>query len=247
MILLPAIDIRDGRAVRLVQGDFDRETVYADDPLEAARSWKDAGARALHVVDLDGARHGEPMGLEHLGRIVHELGLPVQYGGGLRTTAAVAGALTAGAERVVVGTAALTDSDLLDTLLERFGDRVAVAVDARDGRVAVAGWAETTGEGAEAVAGRLAERGVTRIVYTDVDRDGMLAGPALESLLAVGRAAGAATRIVYSGGVASLEDLRSLGSLGLPSLDAVVSGKALYERRFTVEEGQSALDEAGKS
>lgn len=243
MILLPAIDIRGGRAVRLAQGDFERETIYADDPLEAARSWWEAGARALHVVDLDGARRGRPASIEHLRRVARELSLPVQYGGGLRTQAAVATALDAGAERVVVGTAALSDDEFLDSVLERFGDRVAVAVDARDGEVAVAGWTESTGRRAETVVARLVARGVARIVYTDVGRDGMLTGPDLEGLLRVGEAAGDGTRLVCSGGVGSIDDLRSLRSLGLESLEAVISGKALYERRFTVAEGQAALDE----
>lgn len=244
MILLPAIDIRDGRAVRLLQGDFERETVYADDPLEAARSWRDAGARALHVVDLDGARSGEPAALGYLGRIVRDVGLPVQYGGGLRTPEAVAAALDAGAERVVVGTAALSDDAFLDAALERFGARVAVAVDARGGRVAVAGWEEMIERRAEAVVEALVARGVGRIVYTDVERDGMLDGPDTAGLARVAAAAGDGARLVYSGGVSSLPDLRVLGSLGLPALDGVISGKALYERRFSVAEGQAALDEA---
>lgn len=244
MILLPAIDIRDGRAVRLRQGDFRDETVYADDPLEAAHAWVEAGARGLHVVDLDGARAGEPRGLRHLERIAGELAAPVQYGGGLRTPEAVERALAAGAARVVVGTAALTDPSFLRAILERLGDRLAVSVDARGGEVAVAGWTEGTGRRAEAVAERLAQAGVTRLVYTDVDRDGMLSGPDLEGLGRVARAAGEGVGITCSGGVGSLDHLRVLGAVGVESLEAVISGKALYDRRFTVAEGQAALDEA---
>ena len=149
MILLPAVDIRDGRAVRLRQGRFEDETVYADDPLEAARSFVDSGARWLHVVDLDGAREGTPANLSHLARIAGELGVPVQFGGGLRSLEAIAGALDAGAERVLVGTAAIADPDLLAAAVERWGESVAVAVDVRGGRVSVAGWTEETDVSAE--------------------------------------------------------------------------------------------------
>jgi phosphoribosylformimino-5-aminoimidazole carboxamide ribonucleotide (ProFAR) isomerase len=140
MILLPAIDIRGGRAVRLQRGDFDRETVYVDDPLEAARSFVEAGASFLHVVDLDGAREGRPVNLEHLRRITGELGVAVQYGGGLRNIKAVRDALAAGAERVVVGTAAYSDMDFVDELLRSWENRVVIAVDVRGGHVSVAGW-----------------------------------------------------------------------------------------------------------
>jgi phosphoribosylformimino-5-aminoimidazole carboxamide ribotide isomerase len=244
VILIPAIDIRDGRAVRLNQGDFARETVYAEDPLQAARTWVEQGARRLHVVDLDGARSGEPRNLGHLRRITAELPAAVQYGGGLRTAGAAALALEAGAERVIVGTAALADERFLDSAQSRLGERVAVAVDARAGTVSVAGWSEDTDERAEESIARLAARGVGRVVFTDVGRDGTLAGPDLDAVRRVAQAAGPATRLIYSGGVGSLEDLRALGALTLANLDGVITGKALYEGRFTVAEGQATLDEA---
>ena len=165
MILLPAVDIRDGRAVRLQQGDFARETVYGEDPVEAARDFGVAGARALHVVDLDGARDGEPANLGHAERIVRELGLPVQYGGGLRSLHSINRALGAGVERVILGTAALTDVDFLEQALGDFRDQVAVGVDVRSGRVAVKGWTEDAA-GARADAGRAGRPGVQRVVYT---------------------------------------------------------------------------------
>lgn len=244
MILIPAIDLRGGRAVRLQRGDFSRETVYADEPLAVARDFARAGASRLHVVDLDGARRGEPVSIEHLRRIAGELEIPVQYGGGLRTLEAVRAALEAGAERVVLGTAALAGASFLEAVLERAGDRAAVAVDVRAGEVAVAGWAERTDTKAEAAIERLAAAGVTRLVYTAVDRDGMLLGPDLEALRAAREAAGEQMRIVYSGGVSSLDDLRSLGGLEPAGLEGVIAGRALYEGRFTVAEGQVALDEA---
>jgi phosphoribosylformimino-5-aminoimidazole carboxamide ribotide isomerase len=239
VILFPAVDIRDGRAVRLRRGDFGRETVYADDPLEAARSFVEAGAAFLHVVDLDGARQGEPANLGQLERMAGELGVPVQYGGGLRSLDAIQRALDAGAQRVVVGTAAYRDRDLLDRALELFGQRVLVAVDVRRGRVSVAGWTEQTDVAPEDVLREMEARGVDRFVYTNVDRDGTLEGADLDE---VGRVA-AATRatFVYSGGVSSLEDLRGLRALGLVNLEGVISGKALYEGRFTVADALEAL------
>jgi phosphoribosylformimino-5-aminoimidazole carboxamide ribotide isomerase len=239
MILLPAIDIRDGRAVRLERGDFDRETVYADDPLEAARSFVEAGARQLHVVDLDGARAGEPRNLEHLRRIATELGVPVQYGGGLRSLVAVRDALAAGAERVVLGTAAYSDVELLDSVLAAWDVRVVVAIDVRGGHVSVSGWERTTQMLPEDVIGRMQGRGVKQFVYTNVDRDGMLEGPDLDE---VARMAGVIRgRFIYSGGISSLDDLVALRELRLVNLAGVISGKALYERRFGVAEGVRAL------
>jgi phosphoribosylformimino-5-aminoimidazole carboxamide ribotide isomerase len=241
MKLLPAVDIRDGRAVRLRQGDFDQETVYADDPLEAARSFVEAGASFLHVVDLDGARRGEPASLQHLERIAGELGVPVQYGGGLRSLEAVRAALEAGAERVVLGTAALTDPELLDEALAAWDTRVAVAVDVRAGEVSVSGWTEETGRAPTEVIRALQGRGASRFVFTNVDRDGTLEGPDPDEVREVAEAVDG--EFVYSGGVGSLEDLRTLGSLGLRNLTGVVSGKALYEGRFTVAEAVEALGE----
>jgi phosphoribosylformimino-5-aminoimidazole carboxamide ribotide isomerase len=240
MILVPAIDIRDGRAVRLVRGDFADETVYADDPLDAARGWADAGARFLHVVDLDGARAGEPVNLAHLRRIAEALSVPVQYGGGLRSVAAVREALAAGADRVVLGTAAFADPHFLDEVLASWSERVTVAVDVRGGRVSVAGWTEETRMRAEDAIEGLQRRGVERFVYTNVDRDGTLEGPDPEEVRRVGDAIRG--RFLYSGGIGSLDDLRALGELRLESLAGVVAGKALYEGRFGVAEAQEALD-----
>ncbi|MDQ3719478.1 MAG: 1-(5-phosphoribosyl)-5-[(5-phosphoribosylamino)methylideneamino]imidazole-4-carboxamide isomerase [Actinomycetota bacterium] len=240
MILLPAVDIHDGRAVRLQQGDFARETVYEDDPVEAARLFGVAGARALHVVDLDGAREGEPTNLGHLERIVRELGLPVQYGGGLRSLKSVQRALGAGVERVIIGTAALTDAAFLEQVLNSFRDEVAVGVDVRGGRVSVKGWTEETAGEPEQVLAELGERGVSRVVYTSVERDGMLEGPDLEEVRGV--CAAFSGEVVYSGGIGSLDELRELRELGLSNLVGVISGKALYEGRFEVGEAQAVLD-----
>jgi len=240
VILYPAIDILDGRAVRLVQGRFDEATVYDDDPLGAARAWVEAGARFLHVVDLDGARTGEPANLEHLRRITHELDVPVQYGGGLRALTSVREALRAGAERVILGTAAFTDVDFLDGVLDAFAGRVLVSVDVRAGHVATAGWTQQTQMPAADVLRRLQARGVRSFVFTDVDRDGMLDGPALETVRKVAETVRG--RFLYSGGIGTLEHLRALAALRQVNLAGVIVGKALYERRFTVAEAQAALE-----
>jgi phosphoribosylformimino-5-aminoimidazole carboxamide ribotide isomerase len=239
VILYPAIDIAEGKAVRLVQGDFDAQTVYADSPLEAARAWVDAGARHLHVVDLDGARSGTPQNLHHLERVTAELGVPVQYGGGLRSAEAVADAFAAGAARAILGTAAFADVDFLDEVVGRFGDRIVVSVDTRGGFVSTAGWTETTALPAGAVIDRMQDRGVRTFVFTNVDRDGMLGGPDLDEIRQV--AAVVRGRFMYSGGIGRREDLAALAALRQVNLSGVIVGKALYERRFTVAEGQAAL------
>jgi len=243
VILYPAVDIRDGRAVRLTHGRYEEETVYHDDPAAAARAWVDAGARYLHVVDLDGARAGEPRAIEHLRRIVEATGVPVQYGGGLRTVEAVREALAAGAERVIVGTAALHDVDFLDDVVAAYGPRVLVSVDVRGGRIATSGWTHVTDLPASEAFLRLRGRGVDSFVYTDADRDGALEGPDLTAVRAVAEAVRG--RFLYAGGIGGVEHLRALRDLRQVNLAGVVVGKALYEGRFTVAEGQAALDGRG--
>jgi phosphoribosylformimino-5-aminoimidazole carboxamide ribotide isomerase len=242
--LYPAIDILGGNAVRLVRGDFAARKVYDEDPLSAARAWVEAGASDLHVVDLDGARDGVPVNLDRLRRIAG-LGVPVQYGGGLRTREAVAQALEAGAQRVILGTAAFTTPELLEQTLASHGpERVVVSVDVRAGEVAIDGWTRSAEVPVEAVFARLIAQGVQELAYTNVDRDGMLGGPNLDDLVAVARAA-AGGRLIYSGGIGALADLEQLAELraeaGLENLDGVIVGKALYEGRFTIAQAQRAL------
>ncbi len=235
VILYPAIDILEGRAVRLVRGDFENSTTYAADPLEAARHWAATGAERLHVVDLDGARAGHPVNLEHVQRIAAETGLPVQLGGGLRTAQALQQAVEAGATRVVLGTAAF--GPLLEEGLQTLGpERLVVSVDVRGGLVSTAGWTETTELRALDAVAQLQERGIESFVYTDVDRDGMLGGLDVEQIARVGEAAGG--RLIYSGGIGSLADLARLTAL---PLEGVIVGKALYEERFTIAEANLAL------
>jgi phosphoribosylformimino-5-aminoimidazole carboxamide ribotide isomerase len=240
VILYPAIDIRDGHAVRLMRGDYEQETVYDADPLDAARRWTQDGARFVHVVDLDGAREGRPVNLEHVRRIAGELEVPVQLGGGLRGARSVAEALEAGAARVVLGTAAVARPELVAAMVEQHGDRILASVDARGGRVSVAGWTEMTGAEPPSIVQDLSARGVERFVFTPVEVDGTMEGPALDELRSVAEATHA--ELIYSGGIGSVDDLARLRELRLPNLGGVIVGRALYEGRFTVAEGQAALD-----
>jgi phosphoribosylformimino-5-aminoimidazole carboxamide ribotide isomerase len=240
LILYPAIDIRDGKAVRLLQGDYKRETAYDDDPVEAAKRWEGEGAAWLHVVDLDGARAGEPVNLAHVERIVDEVGIPVQLGGGLRDAEKVEEAIATGVERVVLGTAAVRDPDLAEAIAAAHGERVVASVDARRGDVAAEGWTEASGSGPAEVIASLAARGIGRFVYTPVEVDGTMEGPDLDSVREMAAASDA--ELISSGGVGTLDDLRALASLELDNLGGVIVGKALYERRFTVAEGRAALE-----
>ncbi len=239
MILYPAIDIRGGHAVRLVQGDYGRETAYDADPLDAAERWLDGGADWLHVVDLDGARSGSPENLEHVRRITEGADARVQVGGGLRDDEAVARMLDAGAERVVIGTAALRDPAFLERMLDEHGQRVVVGVDARGGMAATEGWTSVSDHAAQELIRDLAERGVSRIVWTPIEVDGTMEGPPLADLREIADELDA--ELIYSGGVGSLDDLKALAIAELPALGGVIVGRALYEGRFGVAEALAAL------
>lgn len=239
MILYPAIDIRGGKAVRLLQGDYERETTYDADPVDAARRWADEGAEYLHVVDLDGAKAGEPRNLDQIRRIAAAVDCPIQVGGGLRDEAAVAAVLAAGAERVVIGTAALRDPAFLERVLDIHGERLVVSVDARDGKVALAGWLEVSDVDVAAAVAELGERGVSRFLCTAIEVDGTMEGPAIGELGRIAAATGA--QVIASGGVGDLADLEALANVNAPNIEGAIVGRALYERRFTVAEGIAAL------
>lgn len=239
MILYPAIDIRDGQAVRLLRGDYERETAYDADPVDAAARWAGEGAEFLHVVDLDGAKVGEPQNLEAVRRIAAAVECPIQVGGGLRDAASVAVVLAAGAERVVIGTAALRDPEFLDRVVAEHGERVVVSVDARNGEVSLSGWTEATGKDvAEAVA-ELSERGVARFLCTEIDVDGTMEGPAIAELNRIAAATDA--QIIASGGVGTLAHLKALSDDAAPNIEGAIVGRALYEQRFTVAEGRDTF------
>jgi phosphoribosylformimino-5-aminoimidazole carboxamide ribotide isomerase len=239
VILYPAIDIRGGKAVRLLQGDYARETTYDADPVDAAKRWAKEGAEFLHVVDLDGAKAGEPQNLESVRRIAAAVECPIQVGGGLRDTASVASVLEAGAERVVIGTAALRDPEFLAQVLEQHGERVVVSADARNGKVALAGWTESSEvDIADAVAD-LTDRGVARFLCTAIEVDGTMEGPAIDELSRIAAATDA--QVIASGGVGDRADLEALASMDASNIEGAIVGRALYEQRFTVAEAIAAL------
>jgi phosphoribosylformimino-5-aminoimidazole carboxamide ribotide isomerase len=239
VILYPAIDIRGGQAVRLVQGDYARETTYDADPADAAARWAGEGAEFLHVVDLDGAKAGEPRNLDAVRRIAAAVDCPIQVGGGLRDTASVDAVREAGAERVVIGTAALRDPEFLAATIEHHGERVVVSVDARDGKVALAGWVETSDRDVADAVAELGERGVARFLCTAIEVDGTMEGPALGELARI--AAATEAQVIASGGVGELAHLQALAREAAPNVEGAIVGRALYERKFTVAEGIAAL------
>ena len=242
MQVIPAIDLRRGRVVRLRQGDFERQHTYGDDPAQVARDWAAQGSERLHIVDLDGAVAGHPVQLDLISRVIAAAGVPCQVGGGMRDPEAARAALTAGADRVVLGTALLDDRDRAAAIVAGLGaDTVIAALDVRDGRAVSDGWQNRdSGEPFEVALDRVVELGVSRFAVTAVDRDGTLTGPDLRLIEWVrGRLRGA--YLVASGGVASLADLRVLADLGC---DAVIVGRALYEGTFTLT---AAIEAAGAS
>ncbi len=239
MILYPAIDIRGGQAVRLLQGDYERETAYDADPVDAALRWAGEGAEFLHVVDLDGAKAGAPQNLDAVRRIAAAVECPIQVGGGLREMGAVDAVLAAGAERVVIGTAALRDPEFLAAALEGHGERVVISVDARDGKVSLAGWTETSDVDVAAAVAGLTERGAARFLCTAIEVDGTMEGPAMAELNRI--AASTSADVIASGGVGDLSHLETLAGEAAPNVEGAIVGRALYERRFTVSEGIAAL------
>lgn len=239
MILYPAIDIRDGKAVRLLRGDYGRETVYDADPVDAAKRWAADGAEYLHVVDLDGAKAGAPRNLDAVRRIAAAVDCPIQVGGGLRDAESVAAVLDAGAKRVVIGTAALLNPQFLNEMLEAHGDRVVVSVDSLHGKVALEGWTKRGGEEGIAAVAELSRHGVARFLCTAIQFDGTLEGPALGELEFTANATDA--KIIASGGVGTLSHLTVLAREMPANVEGVIVGRALYENRFTVREAIAAL------
>ena len=237
MIVYPAIDIRAGRCVRLVEGDFDRETTFDADPADAARRWADAGAHWLHVVDLDGAVVGEPVNTDALLRIRHAVDAKIQLGGGLRMEEHLAAAFDHGVDRVVLGTAALRDPDLVASAVERWGDQIAVGLDARDGKLAADGWLDQTDVPAIETALRLQSAGVRRFVFTDIRRDGTLTGPNLPALRDLVAALHA--QVIASGGVGSPDHIGQVADTGAAG---VIVGRAIYDGRVDLAAAIRSVD-----
>jgi len=237
--VIPAIDLRNGKAVRLQRGDFGTEARVADDPVKVARSFQDAGAPRIHVVDLDGARVGTPQNVPTIRDILRRVSIPVQVGGGLRTPELVERVVNLGADRVIVGTSAVLDPVNAAEILARFGDKVVIGADAKNGFVAVQGWMQITDESVEAFGRRLAGMGARRFLFTDIARDGMLEGVNVEATAAFARAAG--VPVLASGGVAGVEDISTLVRQAQPAgVEGVIIGKALYAGRLTLADALRA-------
>lgn len=240
MILYPAIDIQDGQCVRLKRGDFAEATVFSTDPVARAKMWEEEGAEALHVVDLDGARLGKLVNLALIEEIAETLTIPVEFGGGIRTLEDLKMIHEGPVHRVVLGTSAVHDQELLLEAVKLMGDRLVISVDADRGMVTTHGWQEKSSVSAINFASYLQGEGVRHILYTDIDRDGMMMGPNLETTSELAEAV--AIDIIASGGISSLDDLRRLKELGLPNISSVIVGRALYDGCFTVAEARAILD-----
>ncbi len=232
MILYPAIDLKEGRCVRLIRGDMEQATVFNDDPAAQAASFADAGAPWLHLVDLDGAFAGKPMNARAVEAIVNEVDIPVQMGGGIRTLETIENWLNCGVMRIILGTVAVKDPDLVRQACRKFPGHIAVGIDARGGRVAVEGWAEETDLQAAELARRFADTGVDAIIYTDIDRDGVLQGANIRATAELARAV--PVPVIASGGVSSLADIRAL--IAEKRIAGAIVGRALYDGRIDLAE-----------
>ena len=239
MLIIPAIDLKDGRCVRLFQGEMDKETVYFERPVEAARYWLGQGVRFIHIVDLNGAIDGRPIHTKEVEEICKQPGLIVQLGGGIRTIAAAESAFALGVSRVVIGTAAHKNAPLLAELCKRFPGKIAVGIDARHGKAAVEGWIETTGIDAVELAKRCEDGGAASIIYTDIARDGTSAGINVSETLKVARAV--RIPVIASGGVSNLDDIRALLPFEKDGIEGVIVGRALYAGKFSFGEAQAVV------
>ncbi len=226
MIIFPAIDIRGGKCVRLTKGCFDQETIFADQPVDMAKRWASEGAEYLHLVDLDGALAGKPVNTAAIKEIVKAVTTPVQLGGGIRTLENIRECLEAGVQRVILGSIAVKDPELVAAACKEYGDRIVVGIDARDGLAAVEGWGVTGGVSAEELAKRMAAVGVARIIYTDISRDGMLSGVNVAATAALAKASGIS--IIASGGVKDIADIQAIKEMENDGIEGVIVGKAIY-------------------
>lgn len=233
MLVIPAIDLRNGKCVRLVEGKIENETIYSDEPAEMGRKWESLGARFLHLVDLDGAFAGEPRNREAVKAILAALTIPAELGGGIRDMATIAFYLEMGIARVILGTAAISNPSLIEEACSEFGgDRIVLGVDAKDGMVAIHGWDATVTKTAVELAREMKELGVQRIIYTDIKRDGTLMGPNLESTKEMAVETG--LKVIASGGISGLNDIMAVMELEPFGVDSVITGKALYDGRLNL-------------
>lgn len=237
MEIIPAIDLKEGKCVRLLQGDMDRATVFSDNPVETALRWESEGGQRLHVVDLDGAFKGEPRNRKIIEEIVDAIKIPVQVGGGIRDIETIDAYVNMGVDRVILGTIAHTNPELVAKACEIYHGRIVVGIDAKDGKVAIQGWAEVTSKSAMELAGEYEEYGVAAIIYTDIAKDGMMQGPSIEATRYL--ALSVDIPIIASGGVSSLEDIKHLLPLEADGVEGVITGKAIYSGALDLKEAIS--------
>jgi phosphoribosylformimino-5-aminoimidazole carboxamide ribotide isomerase len=236
--LIPAIDMMDGKCVRLAQGRFDAVTVFSDDPAEMALRWESEGAQRLHLVDLNGSRMGAPQEVEAIKRIVAAVGIPVELGGGIRSLDTARQMLDIGVGRVIIGTSAALDSELAESIFGEFGEGAVLGVDAKDSLVAIKGWEETTSENAADFARRMQALGAKRVIYTDISRDGMLAGTNIAAMKHMAESLD--IPVIASGGISSVEDIRQLKALATIGIEGAILGKALYTGDLTLADALAA-------
>ena len=247
MLIIPAIDLKGGKVVRLVRGDFSDQLVYSEDPIAMAAQWVKQGGQRLHVVDLDGALTGTPRHLEIVSKMVKSVSVPVQTGGGIRTMAAITRYLEAGVAQVILGTKACLDEAFVTKALKSHGEKIAAAVDVKEGRVAIEGWVRKEYMKPGALIRRLLKQGITTLLYTDASRDGTMGGPALEGLEEILKLTSGRCRFVVSGGISSLGDLLKLKELEPQGLSGVIVGRALYEGKLDLKEAVKACSPKGSS
>lgn len=241
--IYPAIDLRGGQVVRLQQGDYNQETVYSMNPAEVAKAWRDQRAEWLHVVDLDGAKAGHPVNVEVIASIVKAAKIPVQVGGGIRSVTDAETLFNVGVSRVIIGTAAIEQPELVRELLSKYGDKVAIGIDARNGMVATRGWLETSEVSAEELAKSLADAGAKTFIFTDISRDGMMQGPNVDAIVKLAKASG--QEVIASGGVSKIEDLLALAEYRADGVCGAIVGKALYIGSVDLEDALDAIEALG--
>ncbi len=240
MLIIPAIDLKNGKVVRLFQGKFDREKVYSLDPVKTAKHWAKQGAKFLHIVDLDGASTGKLKNIEALKKIIVQVGLGVEFGGGVRSMETISALLDLGVERVILGTRAASDTKFLKQAWKKFGEKVIVSIDARDGKVLTQGWSKASARTALEFARELKAIGFKQVIYTDISKDGTLAGPNIAGIKELLKETGLS--LIASGGVSGLKDLVKLDKLKKQGVSGVIVGKALYEGKFTLAEALKSVN-----
>ncbi len=240
MIVIPAVDIKDGNCVRLVQGSKYRETIYSDDPVLMAKNWQQQGAKRIHIVDLNGAFKGNMQNQEVIHKIINELDVPVEVGGGIRDLETIESLIDEGAYRVVLGTSAVNDKNLLNTAIERWPDKIVVGVDSINGNIAVRGWTQMTTKDAQEFAVEMELAGVKEIIVTDISTDGMLSGPNIGLMKKIAQSVNMA--VIASGGVSNVEDIKNLKELKIENLIGVIIGKALYSGNISLEKAIKVLE-----